>query len=517
MMRVAIRVDASAWLGSGHVMRCRALASELKSRGHLVVFVMRLLHDNLVMYTRTAGFEVLTLSDLDGGETASQADWLKLAMQPALQLDDANDTLALLDNQDWDWIVADHYALGVIWQQAMARGAKKMLVLDDEANCSLQCDVLVNQNPGAHVSHYDGLTPPHCLRLMGPQYALLRPEFDNAARSDSMHSHAAGSARVLVALGGGNVHKLLLAVLSALGDCGLRGTGITVVAGAQPLHGNELEQRSLALGYTRVCSTENMANLMKDSDWAIGGGGVGLLERCVVGLPSITLITAPNQRRGVMAAQAQGALVAIDPLDADFETRIRQAIKDMLSSPDRLAAMSNTARSVCDGLGTPRVADILQKGSLTLRVATAQDSGALLTWRNAADTRRFSGNSQTISVEQHEQWLQRVLANPAQRLWIACSASGPVGVLRLDTRLAGAATVAEISVYRVPDLPGKGWGRALIACGIQEAQRIWSALSRIDARISDDNLASLAAFGACGFTPSTTPGLHQKHIERICP
>ena len=515
VMRVAVRVDASVLLGAGHIMRCLALASELKSRGHQVVFVMRLLVGNLAASIRAAGFKVLTLADFGQDSTSSQAGWLELATQPDVQLQDAKDALALLSQQAWDWLVVDHYALGLNWQQAMLGIARKLLVIDDEADRALHCDVLLNQNPGAQIFQYKKLVLPDCLLLMGPHYALLRPEFSDAVCSVSIHSRALSSPRILVSLGGGNVCGILLVVLSALEYCGLRGAGITVVTGVQNLHDREPERRCRALGYTNLKSTDTMATLMAQADWAIGAGGVSLLERCVMGLPSITLVTAPNQRRGVLATQAQGALVALDPLDPDFETQLRRTIECMLSSPDRLAAMLSAARSLCDGLGTARVADVMQKESLTLRIATFRDADALHVWRNAAVTRKFSGDGQIVTLEQHQQWMQHVLANPAQRLWIASTVAGPVGVLRFDSSGAGAETVAEISVYRVPDQSGRGWGRALIAFGVQGAQRVWPALTRIDARISDDNLASLAAFAACGFTKSTTSGLYQKRIERI--
>ena len=528
MMRVAIRVDASLWLGSGHVMRCLALAGELKSRGHHVVFLMRLLDGHLVAHTRAAGFEVLTLADFfqDSCQDSfqdqvnSQVGWLEMAQRSSLQIQDAEDSLALLKHAAWDWLVVDHYGLGLKWQQSVHGRIKNLMVIDDEADRTVQCDVLLNQNTGAHASDYKGLMPPGCLPLTGPHYALLRPEFLANATVKSGQDRGFDPSRLLVSLGGGDVKELLFKVLAALEQSGLRGAGITVVLGAQNPHAQALEQRCRALGFTSLKSTDTMAALMMQADWAIGAGGVGLLERCVMGLPSITLITAPNQRRGVKAAYAQCALMAfdpLDPLDLDIAVQLRQAIADMLASPDRLAAMSKAAQSVCDGRGTPRVADILQKGALTLRNAAAEDSCALYAWRNAAVTRKYSRNGQTITYELHQQWMQRVLANPTQRLWIASCAAGPVGVLRFDRCFPDATNVAEISVYRVPGQPSRGWGRALIASGIQEAQRIWPVLTRVDAHISDDNLASLAAFAACGFKESTASGLYQKYIERICP
>ena len=516
MMRVAVRVDASARLGVGHVMRCLALASELKRRCHQVVFVMRLLDGHMAEQTRKAGFEVLTLADFDFNKAKSQAAWLELANQPAVQLQDAKDTLALLAHQTWDWLVVDHYALGLTWQQAMLGCAKKLLVIDDRADRVLQCDVLLNQNPGAQRSHYEGLMPLGSLILLGSQYALLRPEFFNVVNAAPMLSRTPSTPCVLVSLGGGDVHGLLLTVLSALEYCKLLGAGVTVVTGAgtQTPQTQALEQRCRALGYTRFESTDAMAHLMMQAQFAIGAGGVSLLERCVMGLPSVTLVTAPNQSRGVTAAQEQGAVLALDPHAAGFELELRLAIKSLLFSPERRAAMSKAALSVCDGLGTLRVADIMQKQSLTLRIATLEDAAALHVWRNAASTRKYSGDGRIIAFEQHQKWMLQVLANPAQRLWIAHTVAGDVGVLRFDCSAADAATVAKISVYLVPDRPGRGWGRALIACGVQEAQRIWPTLVRVDAHISDENLASLKAFAACGFIKSAAPGTYQKNLER---
>ena len=513
MMRVVVRVDASACLGAGHAMRCLALASELKSRGHQVVFVMRLLDGHMAEQTRTAGFELLTLADFDVNNAKSQAAWLELAKQPDVQLQDAKDTLALLAHQAWDWLVADHYALGLTWQQAMFGSAKKILVSDDEADQALHCDLLLNQNPGANIESYAGLIPLGSQSLIGPHYALLRPEF--ASRSNPVRglNHPSAAAHVLVSLGGVDPHGLALQVVSALADCGFRGSGVTVLAGNHNPYEQELLSTCQDLGFVGLKSTNTMAQLMEWADWAVGAGGVSLLERCAMALPSIALAIAPNQQPGVAAAQAAVAVLAIDPFGAGFAELLRQAIQSLLSEPERLKAMSQAATSLCDGRGTARVADALQAGALALRVATLQDAQKLYAWRNALETRQHSGDGLAFSLEQHVQWMSGVLADPARRLWIASTTAGAVGVLRFDSRPEGAATTAEISVYRIPGQLGQGWGRALIALGVEEAQRTWLGLRRVDAHISDDNLPSLGAFAACGFSASALSGLYQKNIE----
>jgi len=404
--------------------------------------------------------------------------------------------------------------LGLEWQRAMVGIAPKLLAVDDQADRPLRCDILLNQNPGATLTRYADLIPSGCLSLMGPHYALLRPEFSETVNAAPRRGKVSAARRVFVSLSGADPQGLALQVLRALEDCGLRGSDVTLVAGAQNPHAQALQQRCQALGYVFCKSTQAMAQLMAQADWAVGAGGVSLLERCAMGLPSITLPLASNQQPGVAAAQAQGAVLALDPQAPGFAMHLREAIQDFLATPERLQAMAQAALAICDGKGAARVADALQTGALALRAATPNDAAALHAWRNAPETREHSGDGLAITLEQHRQWMQGVLANPAQRLWIAFAASGPVGVLRFDISPYGTATSAEISVYRVPGQPGRGWGKALIVRGIQAAQRTWPSLLRVDARISSDNLASVRAFAACGFELTAAHGLYQKNLER---
>ena len=515
MMRVLIRVDSSIFLGAGHVARCVALAVELKRRDHQVVFVMRALPGHLIAETKAQDFEVLSLTDSSLATATNQAAWIEMARAPSAQLLDAKETLNTLQHQCFDWVVVDHYALGIEWQNAVRGIARKLLAVDDEANRPIQCDALLNQNLGATAARYRDVMPPHCLALLGPRWALLRPEFSFLKEPIHAQDLTPGSSHVLVSLGGADAQGYALQVLEVLGECGFRSDTVTVVAGARNPHALALAQQCHALGFAFLNSTQAMAQLMARSDWAIGAGGVSLLERCTMGLPSITLPIAPNQWPGVQAADAHGAVIAVNPEAPSFRERLRQAIQIMQTSAERLKKMALVGRAVCDANGARRVVDVLQTSALTLRQATLEDATALHEWRNAPQTRRHSGNGHIISFEQHHAWLQAVLNNAERRLWIASIEAGPVGVLRFDRHQPSVDAVVEISVYRVPSQPGTRWGRALIARGVQEAQMTWPSLQRIDARISSDNLSSLKAFAACGFEETALPGVYQKTLQKI--
>lgn len=472
MMRVLLRADASRHIGTGHVMRCLALAHELRQRGCHCGFSMLPLPGHLMDEVARQGFDVL----------------------------DARAPMSSLGHR-WDWLVTDHYGLDAVWQRSMRPHARLLLAIDDLADRLLDCDLLLDQNlqmPG----RYDKLVPASAVRLLGPRYALLRAEF---ARLRHASPSREVPPRVLVSFGGADKHGVTLDAISALERCGLQAGRVLVIAGLLNPHLDRLKSECLRLGYECLASTEHMAQCMAQSSLAVGAGGTTMIERFALSLPSVVVPIADNQRPGSAAALAEGAIALVDTDPGARAGAIANAVKRLLDEPAALEHMGQAAARLCDGKGAARVAVQMQQQALALRPASAEDALDLLAWRNAPRTRAHSGDGTVITLQEHTRWLSGVLRDPTRSLWIAHLGAVAVGVVRFDT----AHHTATVSVYLVPGLEGRGWGRALIAAGVQRASQTWPALRRVDARISPDNQASLRAFAACGFEPGPVPGTHQ--------
>ena len=102
-----------------------------------------------------------------------------------------------------------------------------------------------------------------------------------------------------------------------------------------------------------------MASLMSEADLAIGAAGATAWERCCLGLPTILLTVAANQIPGALALHDAGAALHIGGPDCIADKL--PAAMGRTSQHGVLAEMSLKAAAVCDGLGTARVIDQLQR------------------------------------------------------------------------------------------------------------------------------------------------------------
>ena len=503
MMQVLIRVDASHLLGTGHVMRCIALADELVRRGCRVSFAMCELAGHLIAEVEARGYGVLQWTAPWLEAATSQQVWIAHAQTSLAQEADATCLVRAAQSvaTTWDWLVVDHYALDAQWHRAVRPLARKILVIDDLADRPLHCDMVLNHNVGADAASYARHLPSDCLTMMGANFGLLRQEFSlTGDEADSAtDGNTGGAIRILVSLGGTDATGLNLVVAEVLGSLGMRGHAVTIVAGMRNVHAEPLQKLCAQFGFTYLASTQAMAQLLAQADVAVGAGGVSMLERFALRVPSIVLPIVANQFPGAQAAAACGAVLLVDPASAGFRAELSDALKLIFADARLLRSMSERGRALCDAKGARRVVDAMQVHALELRLAAQDDARSLYEWRNAPQTRAHSGNAQEIAYADHCQWLGKLLNDDSRRLWIAFTLDGPVGVLRFDLANGGGTSSAVVSVYRVPDRTGLGWGRALVARGMLEAQSIWPALTHVDAHISDDNLASGRAFAACGF------------------
>lgn len=352
-MKVTFRTDASLQIGTGHVMRCLTLADALAARGADCQFICRAHEGNLIDYIRTKGHTAHPLP-VGAALPRSPADPTHAPWLGATQAEDAEACTPILAAQRPDWLIVDHYALDARWERALAPHYRKLMVIDDLADRPHACNLLLDQTFGRDAADYRPLVPADCHLLCGSQYALLRPEFA-ALRPYSLQRRARPALReLLITMGGVDKDNATGQVLQALRACPLPADcRITVVMGATAPWLDEVSKQAQDMPWpTRVLvGVNDMAQLMADSDLAIGAAGATSWERCCLGVPTIMLVLAENQRKiaeALCEASAAHLLDASKPLNQPL-------ITPEYLEPLWLGAISAAAAAITDGLGVAQV------------------------------------------------------------------------------------------------------------------------------------------------------------------
>ena len=358
LRKVVFRVDASLQMGTGHVMRCLTLADLLQREGVECHFVCREHPGHLLEVVSRRGHAVHRLP-LDAQAPAAaherqtaHAGWLGAHWQTDLQ-----HTAEVVRSVQPQWVVVDHYALDAAWERQLKRAGCRILVVDDLADRPHDCDMLVDQTVGRQPAAYQGLVPRGCRLLTGAHHALLRPEFGRM-RPESLSRRRARLAvqHVLVTMGGVDQHNVAVKVLRSLDECALpEGAHVTVVMGrTAPWLAQVREQAAgMRCPVQVLVDVQDMAQLMASCDVAIGAAGSTSWERCCLGVPTLMLVLADNQRAVAAALEAEGAAVVLGDPDTG-PPRIAAAL-EMLRDPARLGAMIERAGAVTDGRGAETV------------------------------------------------------------------------------------------------------------------------------------------------------------------
>jgi UDP-2,4-diacetamido-2,4,6-trideoxy-beta-L-altropyranose hydrolase len=367
--RVVLRADASLEIGTGHVMRCLALAEELRRRGADCEFICRELPGHLAPEIERRGFHVhLLVEGYRGRAEESRTDvaapsgyggWLG----GVSQTDDADQVLATLAGRAVDWLVIDHYALDKRWEAQLRSAARKIMVIDDLAERPHECDLLLDQNAARNPGDYKALVPIACEVLCGPEFALLRPEFAELRSRSLARRASAVVERILVSLGGVDKDNATGTVLDALNESSLSGeTRIVVMMGRTAPWIEEVRRQAMALPFSvevEVAST-NVADLMAASDFAVGAAGSTSWERCCMGLPCAMVLMADNQEGAYAELQQAGAAVGVGRPE-EIRVMLPKIINNILERPVLVRQMAVAAARICDGRGTEHVVDCMNR------------------------------------------------------------------------------------------------------------------------------------------------------------
>jgi len=350
---IAFRLDASNLIGTGHFMRCMTLAVALKKRGAEVLFVCRHLPDYLhgMLVEHEIELALLNTTKTESvTDDLTHAHWLGVSQQL-----DAEETIqVLLSDRTWDWLVVDHYALDICWEERLRKTVNKIIVIDDIADRQHDCDLLLDQNYHVDMNgRYEGKVTSQCQLLLGPMYALLRVDFQILHKSAKLRSGPVN--RILVFFGGVDASNFTGTSIEALSEIEIPGLHVDVVIGANHPYLNKIKEACESKGFVCYVQTDKMAELMAAADLAIGAGGSATWERCSLGLPSLTVALADNQVEIAKGLDVFGACVFIGTLKSVNAVDIQREITLLVNSPHQIRELSEKSFSITDGMGVNRI------------------------------------------------------------------------------------------------------------------------------------------------------------------
>jgi UDP-2,4-diacetamido-2,4,6-trideoxy-beta-L-altropyranose hydrolase len=355
---IVFRVDASTQIGTGHVMRCLTLADALERTGSKCYFICREHSGNLIATIKKYSHEVYSLP-LDKPYQNDKKDSLDNKLDHANWLGttqeiDADLSISIVKLLKPDWVIVDHYAIDNSWEKKLRPYTSHMMVIDDLADRHHDCDLLLDQTFGREAADYILLLTKGCQLLCGSRFALLRPEFEQW-RNFSLNLRKDGKMEhLLINLGGVDKDNVTSKILRSLINCRLpNNTRITVVMGASAPWVSEVKNQAKIMPWdTDVkVGVNNMAELMANSDLSIGAAGATSWERCCLGLPTILIVLADNQKKiASNLVKAKATLVVdIDKLEGI------SLIGESATYPVVLRELSECAKKITDGMGVSRV------------------------------------------------------------------------------------------------------------------------------------------------------------------
>jgi UDP-2,4-diacetamido-2,4,6-trideoxy-beta-L-altropyranose hydrolase len=470
------RCDASHEIGSGHVMRCLTIANYLRDCGWECAFSACDGATQAVPFLLQSGFEII------GPEVRRSSE------------------IVFIDN----------YAMSYEQDHSYRGHAGKIIVLDDLADRTHDCDVLLDQTFSRNSDDYKSLVPESSVILTGSDYALLRPQFLEY-RDSSLKRRAAFSGkieRVLISLGGTDPHNVMSIVLD-----GLQGSTISIdaVIGAGCPHLPQVMQKISAMADQGVKiqahqNVSNMAELMGRADIAIGAGGTTSWERCCLGLPTVMIELAENQHDIATALSKDGCVLNLGWYADITPDMIRQTVIGLQNDPARVVKMTKHALAICDGRGMDRLAPfcIAQDDGIQLVLMSESDMRILHDWQSFPATRKYARNPEVPSWDDHVLWFKRTLNNPDSFLYKITKDGIAAGMLRLDRR-ASDTREFEVSILIAPDFYGRG-----IASVALDFIRKLDPVATFMAEVHVENEASRRLFLKAGFTPVNETWFEQK-------
>ncbi|WP_134121654.1 PseG/SpsG family protein [Kribbella kalugense] len=336
MKRVGVRCDVGPARGIGHVMRCLALAEEVRRRDVELVFVC---DAHAVPWA--------------AGQIAARG----IAVHPAVWT--PAEHVEVFERLDLDAVVFDSYDLdAAVYSAVRAAGLQTLAIVDGDFR-GAEADVLVDQNLAAELDEPE--LPPDSVRLAGLPYVMIRDEILDHRPTEPPAAWQTAVPKVFAFFGGTDAFGAGPHVARALAATGLPFEATVVAPGpdlATQIAAVELQphQQLQVIG-----PTDKLAAEVRAADLTISASGTSTWELLCLGATTGLVCVVDNQVMGYERAVGTGAaagLGLLSELTVDPSSAV-PTLKRLLTDPDERVSLARAGWELVDGRGRERVADAL--------------------------------------------------------------------------------------------------------------------------------------------------------------
>ncbi|MCK5230876.1 MAG: UDP-2,4-diacetamido-2,4,6-trideoxy-beta-L-altropyranose hydrolase, partial [Desulfobulbaceae bacterium] len=485
-----IRADADSRIGTGHVMRCLALAQGWQQHGGKVIFAGKITSVALQQKIMENGCTLVNVK------------------QPFPALDDFELLRKLIQKNGpaaCRWVVIDGYHFTADYAQCLRQAGAKILLIDDYAHqAEYSADLLLNQNSGSEGLVYK--LNPDAVMLLGNKYVLLRREFLKEQNRKNKDVFPEKARHVLVTLGGADSENVTLKVIEALNLLELPQLEVKIIVGPANPYFDLLKDRMANVPFKGelVTDIKDMAPLMKWADVAITAGGSTCWELACLGVPALLIVLADNQLGVVREIANAGAGLNCGWAHKLQTDKLAARIHQLLADVNQQRLMANAGRKLVDGQGCIRVVEKMRYFPFSFRTINSDDCQLIFDWANDPVIRKASFCGGKIGWEEHKQWFRNKLDEKKLLFWIVSIHDEQLaGQVRFE--LSDDAGVISVSLSK--EFRHKGLGSKLIRQACQKFFDV-QGKTRVKACIKKDNEQSIKAFGRNGFKVAAEEVMH---------
>lgn len=495
-MNLLIRADAHLKIGTGHIMRCFALGEAFKSRGGSVAFLSYCDSSSLRQRIIDGGFEFIPIE-----KSVPESSDIDIVLENISRITQhkPNDV----------WFVLDGYHFSSEYQRKIKENGHRLLVVDDTAHLDYYfADIIINQN--IHAKHLTYSCSPRTRLLLGTRYVLLRSEF--LAWRNWQRQIPPRARNVLVTLGGSDPDNVTLQIIKAFKKANVADIEVAVIAGASNPNLDLLKATAADKPFAIkvLDNVKKMVDLMAWADVAVAAGGITCWELAFMGVPTLVIVLAENQRLNADALVKAGSALNLEKNGLSAVT-LKRSLQQVIFSDRLRAQMASKGQELVDGSGSDRVFREMAEEKIFLRKAHENDCKLLWEWANEMEVRRWSFSSQRIAWRDHQKWFADKLKDPNCFHFVATDRFGnAVGQIRFDFT----DFIAEVHITIDRDMRGCGIGSRLLRVAVGELKDL-APIKYVCGHVLPDNIVSIRAFKKAGFQEKGLVIIHGERCIRF--